>query len=308
MTAFTCLAEQQKLNLLQMLAAFGFLTVSVIQSSMLSEFVIPLLGVSVLWWRAKERVPVVSLLAVAATLIVLQPVKGFYRTIRWQNEATVGVIDGWSEAFAQAAADSHSAFGQNRQVGTDATLSRLSELSSLAYVVEVVPGAVPYTGGEIYQDLSASLVPIRRLLWPDKPNMTKYALDPVPIALGMTDRDGADQSTTGITLAAQGYLEHGIAGSLGWMALLGATLALVSRYFGTTLAGSLAGAIMLTTWGTSIGAGFYSVFGGIWQSLLTSTLLTWLLWFWGRGHRSLRGGAGALRPLDLRGTTNPGST
>jgi hypothetical protein len=134
----------------------------------------------------------------------------------------------------------------------------------------------------VYPMMVTSLIP--RVLWPDKPNMTEYALNPFVLALGLTTPEIAETSVAGISLPAQGYLEHGALGSIGWMILYGAMAGLVSRYFGTKLAGVIVGATVLGPLGTPEG-GFQSVFGAALQQIVGATLLAWLLWWMGGGYR-----------------------
>ena len=263
----------------RLILAISAIAAGVAVTSMLSNAVLPLATFTILWWRARERVPFLPIAAGIAALVILQPVKAYYRDIQWTQHADMGVIDAWTKAFENAEGDKKSGF-TGQVSGSEATRKRLNELTALAYVYDVVPLSVPYGGGEVYGVLGYSLVP--RLLWPEKPNMTKVGLDRFGIALGLTDRDLAETSTTGLTLPSQGYYEHGIAGSLGWMALLGLSMALFSTYFGATLAGTLAGATTMMTWLIGISGGFFNTFGGMWQAIFTATFLSWTVWWLGK--------------------------
>ena len=274
------LARPRRANLVQFSAAAAVVAAGVAATSMLSDALAPLTGLTILWWRARERLPVVPAVLGIAAMLVLQPVKSQYRTIHWMERPNSGVLESWQEAFSNQSADSHSSFG-NSTGHMQATFARLDELSSTAYTVEVVPESVPHTGGLVYSTLLVSAIP--RVLWPNKPDITKYALDPFAIALGMTDPDIAENSTTGLTLTAQGYLEHGVAGSVAWMALFGVVLAFLSRYFGPKMAGTLGGASVMVPMGIAFTGGFISVFGSLWQLIFGATVLTWLVWCFGRG-------------------------
>jgi len=271
-----------------MLGAWTTMAVQLAISSSLSELCIPLIAVAALWWRARERLPVAAIAVVATVMIILQPVKTHYRSLRWVDNADIGVMEAWSQAFSTAAAEAHSGYGSleagYRHEGVQATVDRLNGLAGLAYTIEMVPAVVPYTGGMIYPMMIAAWTP--RILWPNKPDMTKYALDPFVIALNIVTPDEAETTTTAISLPAQGYLEHGIPGSIGWMSLFGVVLGLISRYYGTKLAGTVAGTVLLAGWILASEGGFYNVFGSLWQSLVATPLLTWLLWILGRGNRS----------------------
>ena len=271
--------------------AFLILVAAMAATSMLNDALVPLVVLAAIWWRARGRIPVMATVVAVAAMLFLQPIKQYYRAYHYWDHPDSGVVEGWQYAFSQAASESRSPFsrGPGRE---QQTLARLSELSSVAYVVQVVPRSVPYTGGAVYEKVLAAAIP--RVFWPDKPDMTKYALNPFVIALDLDDDRGVESSTTGLTLTAQGYLEHGVAGSIGWMALLGAVLALLSRYCGTGLAGTLAGASLLGPLMVDAGGGFYNVFGGLWQYVAGATLLTWLVWLFGGGHSVGPGRAPAL--------------
>jgi len=276
------LLRPQMRSALQLLGAFAVLAIGLAVSSMLNEALLPLAAMGTLWWRGRGRFPWLAGGAAALLMLVLQPVKGFYREIHW-HDPTTSVVESWQRAFSESNDYARSSFS-DRPVGAQASVSRLGELPGLAYTVEVVPNSIPHTGGQVYGMLVVGAIP--RFLWPEKPDMTKYALDPFTIALGLTSETEAATSTTGITLPAQGYLEHGMAGSLAWMTLLGLVAAFVSRYFGSKLAGTLSGASCLMPLGLASGGGFSSCFGSMWQTLLGGTLLAWFVWALGRGWTS----------------------
>lgn len=267
-------------NAFLMAVAFAVTAIAVTYTSMLSEMAVPFAGAMVLWWRGRERLPWAFLAIAFAGLLVLQPAKYRYRAIAWRGEAGVSVLDAWHDALSDTMTASQSAFASPQSHGIEATVDRLGELSELAYVVQVVPDSVPHGDGAVYSTLLTALIP--RALWPDKPNMTAYALNRFTIALGLTTPEIADTSTCGITLVDQGYYEHGVLGSIGWMALFGALLGLLSRYFPTSLAGSLVGTCLMAPLALAVQGGFFNVFGGLAQNLFGATSLAWLLWTLGR--------------------------
>jgi hypothetical protein len=258
-------------------AAIGAMVAAVAASSMLNNVAFPVAGLLILLWRARERVPWVAAGVATVALVILQPVKAYYRDLQWTEHAGLNVVDAWSQAFKNAAADTQSGFGRERQYTMRA---RLSALTALAFVTDVVPASVPHGDGEVYPVLGYSVIP--RVVWPEKPNMTKAGLDRFTIALGLTDESTADRSTTGITLAAQGYYEHGPVGSIAWGMLLGAVLGLLSAFCGSGLAGTIAGSVLLMSWPIAVDGGFINCFGGLWQALFAATALTWAIWWLGR--------------------------
>ena len=275
-------------NRLQLIAATVTIMIVMATSSMLGEALVPLSIFFILWWRGRERVPMLLLVGLLSLFFVLQPVKSYYRALRWGSQPDVqNVVDAWVEAFNQASTSSHSSFN-TRLTGSEATVQRLNELSSLAYVVETVPASIPHSGGVIYPIMLTAAIP--RVFWPEKPNMTSYALASVIAALGIDTMEGTEHSMTGITLTAEGYFEHGVPGSLAWTALLGVTAALLSRCFGTTLAGTVASAHLMVPFAVNEGGGFFSLFGSLWQSIAGAIAVVWLLWLVGGGYNAGRRG------------------
>jgi hypothetical protein len=244
-------------------------------TSMLGELVLPMVSAGLVWHTIRRKIPWLPVGLALAAMLVLQPVKGYYRAVRWQESADLSVIDGWQQAFDMAYSGS-----SEEPSGAQATQRRFDELSALAYVIETVPRLVSHTDGATYALIPASLVP--RLFWPDKPDMTKYGLDVFAIALGLNTEEGAQYSTTGITITTHGYYEHGIMGSVLWMMALGVLYAIAATIFRGSL-NDLSGAIWALvglTW--SIGAGLISFVGSYWQAIAGGILLPWFTWMLGR--------------------------
>jgi hypothetical protein len=260
-------------------------------TSVLGKVLVPFLGVVVLWWRARERLPVWTLLFASLLMLAVQPAKKYYRDLRWNDRSQTSVADAWKEAFARRADDARSAFGNREEEGANAAIGRLSQLSETAHVIEAVPTRIPYGDGMIYPRMAAGMVP--RVLWPEKPNMTEYALDTVVVELGLFDSRESGFSVCGISLPAQGYFEHGVAGGVAWMALLGILLGFASRLYPPNLAGVIGSAAAIANLGLAQEGGFYSVFGGAWQLFFGSVLLSWFLWLLAGKARFRRPNAGA---------------
>jgi hypothetical protein len=273
-------------NLIQL--GFAFVTILAVMSisSMLGDGVLPSIAFLVLWLRARGSLPMVPVCVVIAVVIIVQPVKRYYREIRLgQRSETASIEDvfgSWEEAFSRAASTSQASTMQT-QTGSEATIDRLSELAGLAYVIETVPRSVPHADGAVYPLMITAAIP--RIFWPDKPNMSEYALDPFVVALGLATPGSSEGSAVGINLVEQGFYEHGLLGSLAWLALYGATAGAFSQFFGTKAAGIVAGASMLGPWSSAAAAGFFNVFGATWQMMAAGTVLGWLLWLLGGGFR-----------------------
>lgn len=266
---------------LRLLAAFGVLLVEVGGSTMLNEILLPCVAVVTILWASRRRLPVITLGFAAALVVVLQPIKVEYRTARTLHP-DAALIDDLGEAFSDASG-SDSSFGAGGDP-TGQTLARVGGLATLAYVLEVVPEKVPHGGGAVYAPAAESLIP--RVVWPDKPNLIDTAQNPFTLALGLQSAENVrGGSVAGFHLVVQGYFEHGVAGGIAWMMVLGVLLGLVSRYCGTTPAGTLVAACFIGNLSLQLEGGFTNTFGMIWQLVVGSTTLAWLLWFGGGGHK-----------------------
>jgi hypothetical protein len=214
---------------------------------------------------------VLPVAAALAVVLILQPVKSYYREIQWSGQGG-DILSSWSEAFDRYRSDTRSNFFDPQDGRTS---DRVGGLSAAAYVTEMVPAVVPHSEGETYVALGYSFIP--RIVWPNKPNMTKAGVDAFTIALGLTDRETAERSTTALSLTSHGYYAHGFAGAIAWMALLGVMLALLSVYFDAGLAGTVGGVALLSGIALQVEGGFVNIFGGIWQSVATATVIPWIL-------------------------------
>jgi hypothetical protein len=152
----------------------------------------------------------------------------------------------------------------------------MSELVVLAYVTDFVPRSLQYIGGDAYEQTAIAMVP--RVLWPEKPNMTKEGLDRYLVALGLTTREMAEHSTFGIQLVAHGYMSYGVAGAVLWAVLFGFVLGAANRFFGQGIAGTIAMSVFMAGWVPSSGAGFVTCFGSLWQAIFGCLALVWALW------------------------------
>jgi len=254
----------------QLVVAVGASGTVVAITSMLSTGTISTVATVAVWWRVRGRIPIVFVGCAIALVLVLQPVKAYYRSVMWDgNGERVTVIDGWQEAFSRARAD------RDAKSGGESTRERLSDLGALAYVMDLVPRSVDYMGGDAYGQTLIASVP--RILWPDKPNMTKAGLDRYVIELGLSTPEAAEHSTTQLQLVTHGYASHGVFGAIGWLALFGFAVGAVQRFFGYEIAGTIASTVFMVGWGWATGEGFVNCFGSLWQVVFGTLMLVWLL-------------------------------
>jgi hypothetical protein len=250
-------------------------------TSMVSAGMMAVTATAAVWWRIRGRIPILLSVSGVAIFIILQPVKFYYREIMWSGHAGgVSVVTGWQQAFDNALADRYA------ESGGDATRARLSDLGTLAYVIDLVPRAVPYLGGDVYEQTAIAAIP--RIFWPGKPNMTKAGLDRYVIELGISSPEIAEQSTTGIQLTAHGYASHGVLGAILWTFLFGFAIGAVDRFFGRGISGTLAMTSFMVGWGGTMGVGFVNCFGSLWQLVGGTMALTWTLSILGSAVQSRR--------------------
>lgn len=272
--------ERSRVNIallvIALLAIFG----AVVISSMLGEAVLPLAVMSLLWWRLRGRIPVLFPLLAVTVMLILQPVKGAYRSIRWLGKSDMGVAEAWSEAFARSGDE------DKASSGAEATRDRLGDLSVLAYTMEVVPNSIPHTNGLAYSILPIAMIP--RVVWPEKPNMTKAGLDVFTLTLGLQSDEWTDLSAVGITLPTHGYLEHGAVGSIVWMLFAGVIFGVVTGVCGPRISGTIFTACFAPAYAYASASGLVSFVGSLWQAVAGGALLTWFLYVAGKGKQRQR--------------------
>lgn len=245
--------------------------VSMAMSGMLTHAATPLAAAALVWLRLRGRIPIVLVAVVASILLILQPVKSHYRAIRWGNESRVGIVDAWGEAFADTAS-----LGRLTQGGQEAR-SRFSELDVLAYTVELVPRAVPHSGGRAYEIALMSFIP--RLVWPDKPNLSTVGTDTFTIPLRLPD--ARTRGAVGDRpIGAPSRLPRTWCAGRARMgsALVGMAFGLIVRFFWPCPRGRGCGANgwrshgIRHQWGLRL-----LLFGCVVQTLLGTLMLLWLL-------------------------------
>jgi len=275
------LAIPSKASLFRLIAVAGIVIVTSLMSSMLGDLLLPLGTVVVLWWMKRKRFPVMAVAAGGLIMVLIQPVKGYYRALRWGANATeIGMVDAWEEAFAR----SHEAGSD----GSDEARHRLGELSVLAYTIEIVPRAVPHLDGESYKYIPMTLVP--RVIWPDKPNLTKIGTDWIVVRLGLHDDAIVDQTSVGISLLSHGYFEHGTFGSIAFLLIDGFIFGFMALLFTGSRARTLAGSFHLVNLVHATESGLIGFSASLWQCVFMAIATVWVLYALGRIF-PIRGGS-----------------
>jgi len=268
------LAVPSRASFTRLLVVAAIVVATSLISSMLGDFLLPFGTIVVLWWMKRKRFPVVAVAAGALIMILIQPVKGYYRTLRWgtTGSADIGVVDAWQEAFTRSR--------EAGNVGSEEARQRLGELSVLAYTVEIVPRAVPHLDGESYKYIPMTLVP--RIIWPDKPNLTKIGTDWIVVRLGLHDEAVADTTSVGISLLSHGYFEHGVPGSIAFLLLDGFIFGFMAQLFTGSRARMLAGSFHLVNLVHATESGLIGFSASLWQCVAMALATVWVLYALGR--------------------------
>jgi hypothetical protein len=163
---------QGKLTLVQKLFLWGVLIplqlILDLSTGAVYQVMKDIVPMIMIYWGLKLRIPWRVVLLGLFLLVLLRGNQAEFRTIlRGPSYEGVSILDR-SKLYATIVIDN------TRNSGVvDAytkTMGRLSQLITLADVVNQTPESVPYWNGESYYTLLTSLVP--RILWPDKPTKT----------------------------------------------------------------------------------------------------------------------------------------
>lgn len=170
-------------------------------------------------WIEHRRIPWMIVTCAAILFAFLNYSKGEYRALTWGNGpyASAGTVEKtriFAEVFVDKFADEHT------QRVFESTVTRVSQLGFLTYVVEQTPSVVPYWNGESYFRLFYALIP--RLLWTAKP--TENLGYELSRRYGM--RDTADESTSfNVPWIVEMYANFGWIGVIGGMGIIGLAFA-----------------------------------------------------------------------------------
>ncbi len=121
-------------------------------------------------WYERNRIPVVFISVTLLFFIILNPVKGEYRSLTWGKgtHSQANPIEK-VQLFIDTTIKYYSKFGakSQEQGSVDSTTERTTYINLFSNVIEYTPIIVPYWGGTTYSNLLTSYIP--RALWPDKP-------------------------------------------------------------------------------------------------------------------------------------------
>ncbi len=266
-------APRRQLTLLYAALLFAFLIG--LSSGMLENAFIPLVGVFVVRWQARRRLPWRWLAAAAALYMVLNPAKFTFRSLVWFGGANYSLGDRiglWSDLASESAGNLlQPTFASDRQDLMLGALSRFDLVHKFAYVRTMTPQVVPYYQGSSYAYFLVAWIP--RAIWPDKPTATGGANDRMDVDYRL--KVEGSSSSIGIGLLPEAYANFGAVGVLLVMALQGAVLGMLSAMLdGRNSDGGRAiylslGVYLLNGIGTSASV----MFGAIFQQVLASAVI-----------------------------------
>jgi hypothetical protein len=148
-------------------------------------------------------------------------------------------------------------------------------IHQFALVRSLTPSEIPYQNGATYTYFLVTLIP--RAIWPEKPeagSANKF----FAVNYGLTTEEGAERSTFGVSLLAEGYINLGWAGVILIMVFQGAFLTLLQHLFGEQRSGEGGRAVyisFLVFFLNGVGSSAEMLFGNVIQSALLSCALLW---------------------------------
>jgi hypothetical protein len=249
-------------------------------STMMETMMAPLAVLFMSKWFYTKRLPVSMLVLIIALFLFLSPVKKNIRTTIVEDRtaaAATSTTDRATDWVNQAYSYWGEAFSGKRDLveSTSDAASRTDLIHSFAHIYSLTPEVVPYQYGETYSYLAIAWIP--RIIWPEKP-VARGANDFFAIAYNVSTEEGVKNSTFGITLIGEGYINFGITGVILVMAFLGVVTSLLEDVFAGAESGPGGRAIFLAAFVyflNGIGSSAEQMFGGILQNLLCGCFLLW---------------------------------
>jgi hypothetical protein len=234
-----------------------------------------LVGLFIVRWQARGRLPWPWLAAAVALFIVLNPAKFTFREQVWFGETDYSLgqrIGLWSD-LAGDSVDSlvRPAFADDRERAMRGLLSRFDLIHKFTYVHTLTPQVIPYYQGSTYSYFLVALIP--RLLWPNKPTATGGANDRMDVDYRL--KYEGQSVSVGIGLLPEAYANFGAIGMALVMALQGAVFGLLGALLDGR--GSQGGRAIYLSIGVyflnGIGTSASVMFGAILQQVLASAIL-----------------------------------
>ena len=264
---------------------------------------IPIGVLLVVKWLCTGRIPVGLIVATAALMLFLSPVKLEYRARLGRGEDPelaehFSLISGrfWIE---QATDYWKETLAGNRGLAeaTERAMGRTDFIHQVAHIYSMTPEVIPYQYGKTYTFFAVALIP--RVIWPDKPTAGSangfYA-----VTYGITSEEGAKRTTFGVSILGEAFINFGWVGVVFVMLLLGILIGVMHHSFGGFESGPGGQAVFIAFFVyflNGIGSSAEIMFGGILQNLLCGYVL--LLWAKEKTGRPLVGSSSFISPVSL---------
>lgn len=253
-----------------------------ISTGSLEEALVPFGVLFVVKWLYTRRVPVTPVLATAALVLLLSPVKSDYRQKVWFGEdpelAEQSTLTRGAAWIEDAAEYWQETLTGNRDISeaTSSATGRADFVHQVAYIYSMTPAVVPYQLGKTYSFFVVTFVP--RIVWPDKP-VAGNANGFYAVTYGVTSEEGAKTTAFGVSVLGESYMNFGWFGVVFMMLLQGLLISAIQHSFGNAVSGPGGQAVFLAFFVyflNGIGSSAEIMFGGIIQNLICGYLL--LLW------------------------------
>jgi hypothetical protein len=190
--------------------------------------------IGAMYFQRRGRIPRIAIATIVFYFLFFQVGKNEFRDLYWRQGmgSTEGGTTERLQYFVHASLDHWAVVFEDPSIVrvTDllyGTLQRLSLLEQSANVVQSTPSYVPYQHWKLYQYLIVGLVP--RAIWADKPSMND-ANRFYQVAYGMSSASAVSSVSIAVGVLAESYISFGWYGVVCVMFLVGALLAIFSRW------------------------------------------------------------------------------
>ncbi len=251
-----------------------------ISGGFLEQAILPVVVLFLTRWLYVKRLPLKIMFVVAAIIIFLSPVKGRFRAEVWYSPGSADTSSSVERAFLW--------FGQASEYWTEtlsgqrgfaestvSAASRTDLIHQLAYIYMMTPSVIPYEYGSTYSYFAVAIIP--RFIWPEKP-IAGVVNKNFSVDYGITTAEIAENTSFGMSLLGEGYINFGIVGVVLVMAIQGLLLSLLEHIFGGYRSGAGGQAVFLAFYVfffNGVGSSAEILFGNIFQNLALSCLLLW---------------------------------
>jgi hypothetical protein len=261
------------------IGAFALATAWGLLGSMTQATVEPLLIWALARWIVRKKAPVGLGLTIVVLVMLLQPVKSYYRGLMGAGSRTftpaeaIGVYVSLARTYWSAVGDQ----GLLLEQGQASAAQRLSMLQSSAHYIQLTPESIPYKGPRTLLYPTYSWMP--RALWPDKPT-AQEANKVLPVEYGVQSPDNLATTMFGVGHVVEVYTALGFVAIMPVFLIIGILYAVPQIALGGPGGRTLAGVAMLLWFAVNmmhVGSTIGTVFGGLLQQLIVQGTIFHLL-------------------------------